>query len=365
MTLIKRNKANVIIDGQWGSTGKGLLAGYLYDRYPSILAGVCDFMPNAGHTVHLPNGTVFVSRHVPIAAAYGRMAFIGPHAAIDMNTLKNEMRHLRDCRSEPGEVYVHPLASVISPDDLTAERIILGRIASTQKGGHASTARKTMRTKDASIAGDYKTALREIGVNVADTHECVQRTLAHGGTVLIETAQGFDLGLNHGKEWPYVTGRDCLVGRALDNAGVPIRDCGSVIGCMRTFPIRVGNTDNGNSGPHYEDQRELTWEQVSEIAGEKIEERTTVTNRVRRVFTFSDTQARRFFTFVRPDYLFLNFWNQTNAEPQGERSKRLWHIKALAAHHGCQLRLIGTGPKSGDVIDLEDPTASQIGVLHL
>lgn len=362
--MIKKNKANVIIDGQWGSTGKGLLAGYLYDKYPSILAGVCDFMPNAGHTVHLPNGEVFVSRHVPIAAAYGRMAFIGPHAAIDMNVLLNEVRQLKAVAPEHGEIYVHPLAAVITPDDLTTERIVLGRIASTQKGGHAATARKAMRAKDAAVAGDFAKALNAMGVLIADTQEAVQRTLSMG-TVLVETAQGFDLGLNHGKEWPYVTGRDCLVGRALDNAGVPIRDCGSIIGCMRTFPIRVGNTSEGQSGPYYEDQREITWEDVSAFAGVPVEERTTVTNRVRRVFTFSDTQARRFFTFVRPDYLFLNFWNQTNAEPKEERSKRLWHIKALAAHHGCQLRLLGCGPKSGDVVDLDDPTASQIGVLRL
>jgi adenylosuccinate synthase len=265
--MIKSNKANVLIDGQWGSTGKGLLAGYLYDRYPSLTTGVCDFMPNAGHTAILPNGKKFISRHIPIAAAYGRFALIGPHAAIDPQTLVEELRQLREVCPNHGEIVIHPLATLIGEDDRATERKLLGRIASTQKGGHAATARKTMRTKDAQIAGHYASFFKTHELLVADTQEIVQKTLARGGTVLCETAQGFDLGLNHGTTFPFVTGRDCLVGRVLDNAGVPIRDCGSVIGCLRTFPIRVGNTAEGDSGPCYPDQQELTWSMISNWAG--------------------------------------------------------------------------------------------------
>jgi hypothetical protein len=69
-----------------------------------------------------------------------------------------------------------------------------------------------------------------------------------------------------------------------------------------------------------------------------------VTGRIRRVFTFSELQFRRFMTFVRPDYLFLNFWNYFDGCSKDVRAQRLWSLKSMAVEHGSQLRLIGKGP---------------------
>ena len=44
----------------------------------------------------------------------------------------------------------------------------------------------------------------------------------------------------------------------------------------RTYPIRVA----GNSGPL---KNELTWEEISRRVGKQVMERTTVTNKIRRV----------------------------------------------------------------------------------
>ena len=61
-----------------------------------------------------------------------------------------------------------------------------------------------------------------------DTHKSIQQYFKlDNRTALIETGQGFDLGLNHGYIWPYVTGRDCMIGRWLDSAGVHPRQLGS------------------------------------------------------------------------------------------------------------------------------------------
>jgi adenylosuccinate synthase len=356
--MIEKGKANVIIDGQWGSTGKGLLAGYLYEKYQGIDVSVCDFMPNAGHTVYLPNGEQVVSRQVPIGASFGRHALIGPHAAVDINVLKTEMHALQQVKDH-GQVVIHPLASMVQEQDRKTEAEVLGRIASTLKGGHYSAVRKLMRARDAVTAEMVAPALNQMGVLVADTQEILQKALAAGGTALIETAQGFDLGLNHGHRWPYVTGRDCLVGRALDNAGASVRDVGSIIGIVRTFPIRVGNTDQGQSGPFYDDQRELTWDEVSEFAGRPVIERTTVTDRVRRVFTFSHKQLRRFLTFCRPDFLCLTHWDYLDGLTAPIKSQILRDLDEEADRHGCKLALISTGPRAKDVADVLDWQASE------
>ncbi len=86
---------------------------------------------------------------------------------------------------------------------------------------------------------------------------------------------------------------------------------GEVMMSLRTFPIRVGNIVNketgireGWSGPHYFDQEEVSFEDLG------VEpELTTVTKRVRRIFTFSLEQYRQADAANRPSQVFLNFCN--------------------------------------------------------
>ena len=125
----------------------------------------------------------------------------------------------------------------------------------------------------------------------------------------LEVPQGFSLGLNQ-QFFPYSTSRECSVMAGLNDACINPYYLGKVSMSIRTFPIRVGNIHDehgdviGWSGPHYDDQNELTWEEVG------VEpEVTTVTKRVRRVFTFSMQQFEDAVKANRPDIIFLNFMN--------------------------------------------------------
>lgn len=341
--LIQQGRANVIIDGQWGSSGKGKLAGYLYDNY-AIDVAVCDYMPNAGHTVFLRNGKSLVFRQLPVGAAYiNTKCLIGPHAAIDVALFNDEMDVVKDTLGFVPDVTIHPLAVVIRPEDRAAEQRDRGFIATTAKGGHAATTHKIM------LSGAHL-AMNEpaLAPHVNDTQQLAVDAIGHGKTLLVETAQGFDLGLNHGWAYPYVTGRDCMVGRALDNAGVPVRHCGSIIGCLRTFPIRVGNTEDGESGPCYADHSEIGWDEVSASAGCLVKEMTTVTKRVRRVFGFSWLQLARFMRHVQPTHLFLNFVNYLDNRP-AECERMLERIATTARLMDCELTLLGTGKGASDM----------------
>ena len=60
--MIEKGKANVIIGGQWGSEGKGKLAGWLYANHPEISVAVSDFTPNTGHTFIEDDGRSYVSK---------------------------------------------------------------------------------------------------------------------------------------------------------------------------------------------------------------------------------------------------------------------------------------------------------------
>lgn len=340
-----RGRANVIIDGQWGSTGKGKLAAWLCQHERPELA-VCDYMPNAGHTYVDDDGVSLTFCQLPVAAAFGIDCYIGPHASINVELFKKELKSVRDRGIDP-EVWVHPLATVVAEEDKTREQSEAGRIANTAKGGHSASVKKILRSRDAVLAKDDPFLRHHVK---SDFHQVIQKRVAGGDTCLIETAQGFDLGLNHGWSYPFVTGRDCLIGRVMDNAGLPLRRLGSIIGSLRAHPIRVGNTSDGQSGPFYPDQQELTWEQLSKMMGKDIKaELTTVTKRVRRVFTFSDIQLRRFLSFVAPTHAFLNFVNYL---PKGADDSFVKDLNASLMAEGCDLFLLGTGPKQSDVVRL-------------
>jgi len=348
MELIQSHKANLIFGGQWGSEGKGKLAGYLYHRYPEISVVISDFTPNAGHTFVNNAGEKFVSKALPTGILFDSIkhVIIGPHAVIDPERFNKELEECLRFRCNGLSVHIHPLTSILTSKDIESEVCSLNRIASTMQGSAATYISKIMRNEEkCHLAKDF-VPFRNM---ITDTHELTQRLLNEGRTVLIETSQGFDLGLNHGYAWPYVTGRDCMLGRWLDNAGVHPRQLGLVTVALRTHPIRVGNTPGGNSGPHYTDQVEMSWPELSAILGRHIIEYTTVTKRVRRLFTASDSQIKRMCRLMKPDYAFLNFVNYIHPKLY---NSVIQHFKELLANEGCILALLGNGPNLNEIVEV-------------
>lgn len=355
--MIKRGKFNVIMDGQWGSTGKGKLAGYIHSHYPEINMAVVDFMPNAGHTYIDNDGKKHIFKMLPVGVLFDNVKkiVIGPHAVIDADQFKKELEDSIPPDTPPElikhRINIHSLATVVTAEDRHIENRDLRHIASTMQGSSISIIGKISR------GASKVTLAREHPLTkgfVCDTYEVVNEAVSRGMTVLAETAQGFDLGLNNGFRWPYTTSRDCMVGRVLDNAGVSPKHLGSIIASLRVYPIRVGNIEGGTSGPCYDDQKEVDWEFISSNINMQVVERTTVTNRIRRVFTFSFIQLKRFCTMVRPDYAFLNFVNYLSEE-NDIRQNFVDQISDELEGFGCHLVLLGTGPGNEDVLEIPVP----------
>lgn len=341
--MVQRGKANVVVDGQWGSTGKGKVLGMLYNSYMGMIGfSVCDFMPNAGHTYVDNFGNAHVLRLLPMGMLFNvPVCCIGPHAAINLDVFKEEMAKMAALGST-SQLFIHPMASVITPMNLEFEKQF-NTIASTMKGGGAATIGKMLRDPSRAMLAKDCPDLRPY---LADTFTIVNNEIDAGHTGMLETAQGFDLGLNNGNDWPHVTSRDTLIGRAFDNAGLSPKYLGSVTAVLRTFPIRVGHTEGGHSGGCYKDQYELTWEKISELAAMPVCEKTTVTKRVRRVFSFSSLQLLRFMRIVRPDFVFLNFVNYLHPS---HAETFLSGISDVCEHFNSNLVMCGTGPKDNDV----------------
>jgi len=361
-----KGKANIVLDGQWGSTGKGKLIGYLALAHDVSLA-TCDFMSNAGHTFVDDDGKKYVSCQVPTSFVNTDCELaINAGGAVTIDRLLKEIEEF----DVADRLTIHPHCAVITEEDRDHEAKVLARISSTLKGCGGSLSRKVMRV--AKLAKDEPKLKQWIG----DTTALTQKHLSIGGTVLVEGAQGFDLSLNHGHEYPFVTSRDVTTMSILNNACIPPLWLGDVYGCLRTYPIRVGNMFDGegnqigHSGPWYDDHEEIDWDKLKATSGSDIDltERTTVTNKVRRLFTFSHYQVRKFIRACAPTKLFVNFVNHLCAADVGKTElddlsveTRIW-LNELQETVGDEwisdvkykpeISHLGTGAKNGDMVVL-------------
>lgn len=337
--------AHFIVDGQFGSTGKGLMASvYAETGRGAISLVTTNAGPNSGHTAYSPvTGEKFVTRQIPVASVVLRQLGLGvpchlnAGAVIDREVLAQEMEEFRI-----GFPYltVHPNAAVIEQvdKDVEAEGFIAA-IASTGKGVGSAIARKVLRE------GNVMGRIGKEGFG----HVSSSYYPAGYPTILVETAQGFSLGINQ-RFYPYCTSRECTVMQAASDAGISWGLIRTVIACYRTYPIRVGNTDQGTSGDYYPDQQETTWKELG------LEpELTTVTQRVRRVFTWSREQFKDSVIANRPTVLFLNFMNYLPEDKWDEFIDMVLsdyeEVSAGTKWEGSQpLVLLGIGPKNSDVL---------------
>lgn len=120
------------------------------------------------------------------------------------------------------------------------------------------------------------------------------------------------------------------------------------------------------SGDGYPDQRELTWEKISEQAGMKVMECTTLTKLPRRIFTPSKMNIRDSILFNQTPnkiYISLNFVNYV----AGEMYRRTDHIDGrvqqfiaeyfdpiIKEFRNVELKYLGTSEHTEDTIIISD-----------
>lgn len=306
-----------VVDGQFGSTGKGALTAWLAERYMDIrfangmqMAGaIYSGGPNSGHTCYfgdrklvlkqLPTFSAYLSLHGVIVPAY-----ISAGAVIDREILKKEAAEYRNL-----PIFVHPNAAIITEEDKRAEETgSIAEVAGTRSGTGAALCRKIQREPKA-IARE---SLGDLGPNV--------KLLGHrinpgDQPYFMEVAQGFSLGINS-EFYPKVTSRECTVMQGMADARLPFSNLARTYMAVRTYPIRVGNVDGYSSGDWYHDQEETSWEMVGPDGVPP--ERTTVTNRVRRVATFSINQFFDACYANDPDFVFVSHMDYLAHDQQYE-----------------------------------------------
>jgi len=305
---IKNGKASVLVDGQFGSTGKGLLAAYLaLQPQNEVDIATTNASANAGHWTKFQSTPErnFCCFHLPTFGVIQQdtTIYVNAGAIINVNLL---MKEADEIGINSKNVVIHPNATIITQQDIDDENIktsMATKISSTRKGVGNALARKTQRT--GSLAKNSNVLKSRFRIKRIDLND----KLSHGARVSVEVPQGHSLSVN-GRFYPYCTSRNCNVGQGIADAEIHPIFVENVAMSLRTYPIRVGSIPElGYSGDFYPDQNEVSFEEL------QVEnEYTTVTKRVRRIFTWSQQQFDEAVSINRPTLIFLNFCNYASDE---------------------------------------------------
>ena len=362
--IFKPGKITFVLDGGAGSSGKGIRAANMwkYHRAPLTAIAINTFLSNAAHTIQHADGREYVHQCLSSVTTVDdkwNLQYLGPGCgfAVDEFLRDVEQSNLSDvCKKS--RIKIHPNVSIVTQKDIDYEKGLVNfdgdkstahdsanlRIGSTLHGVGAARARRILRRPDAVIAKNVP----ELQSYIQDCGPVIMSSLDDGYSALGEIAQGYQLSL-YSKFYPCTTSRNCSVMAFMDDAMLPLRFAGPVVLNFRTYPIRVNDnkyvrkSDDkiltwdeyastreddrrivvGYSGGCYPDQQELTWDQISESAGEKIFECTSLTKLPRRVFSFSrqNMDEAMIYNNTGDDmYLSINFMNYVDASVKGKRN---------------------------------------------
>lgn len=345
---MEKGKLTVLVGGQYGSEGKGAVAAHVANDY---LVHVRVGSPNAGHTIWW-NGAKHVMQSIPCGWINpDAQIVIGRGALLNMKQLMKELVHiLRYYPNFLDRLYIDPEAGILDEKFHIQEGGTEGemhkRIGSTGEG--VGPARVARINRDPAQFRQFKDVMYEYGLEQCayeNTPLFIASMQDEGANVLIEGTQGSALSLLH-SYWPYCTSIDTNVSGIISEVGLAPSRVTDVLMVVRTYPIRVA----GTSGPM---KNEISWEELAERTGKKIEpEKTTVTHKVRRIAEWDDDLFKQSCLLNAPtqialtfaDYIDPDLYNCKNVED----IKKSTALEEFIEKHGIgkNLAFIGTGPKT-------------------
>lgn len=389
-------KLTTLLDAGAGSSGKGKLASWLAENADNWQFACNTFAPQAGHWVRLLDGRQFFYQSLNSCAylvdKYEKI-YIGAGSIIELPAL---LREIEENRVPIHKLGISPMAAILSEEDAQFEKGLLGfdgvplwnavhnegtaKFGSTCHGVGSVMARRALRRPSLKLARDIE-VLKPYLCNVQDE---IYERLRQGQAGLLELAQGFQLSLLNSDFYPNVTSRQVTVAQGFADMFLPTTFAGPIVLNLRTFPIRINSNKyigldgehltwqqvqdgvphtvyKGNSGNWYDDQVELTWEELTQYSGstKPIMEMTSVTKLPRRVATFSQknlADAIKYNFTGHEIFTSINFMNYVDVAVQGKTSMtdltekcRHW-LNSYIPDWRLKVNMIGTGMNTEEMI---------------
>ena len=316
------SKITAIVGAQWGDEGKG--------KITDFFAGESDYVVrfhggnNAGHTV-IVDGNTFKLQLIPSGIVYGEpMSIIGNGVVVDPKALLNEIAYIKEKGIQP-KLMVSDRAHVIMPYHISLDAALSGHqgqlaAGSTRRGiapvyadkmfrngirtvdllepdvlkeklekGYAfakglieKTLERSLETTEKEIFESYLEYGKQLEPFICDTSVELYKALKAGKSILFEGAQGISLDVDHGV-YPFTTSSNTAAGHISTGTGVSFRDIGRIIGVVKAYLSRVGESPLPS---------EIHGEEADSLR-EKGGEYGTTTGRPRRVGWLDLVQVRQ------------------------------------------------------------------------
>ena len=347
---------DVLVGGQYGSEGKGNIANYLAPEY-DVLVRVGG--PNAGHKVFRRDDSPYTFHQLPSGALANSDAIlvVGAGAVISLDRLLLEIGQLY---VEYRKLIIDPQAMIIDKalDIEWEEKNLKQAIGSTAQGVGMATARKILNRRpdtNVRLAKD----IPELKHYIRDSIEFFANCLSSGKKVMLEGTQGTSLSLHHG-HYPHVTSRITTATGCLAEAGLSSRHVRRIVMVCRTYPIRVGDTDTGNTSGYM--SQEITVDEIAKRSGIPLDElkrteTTSTTHRPRRIAEFDWAQYRRSLVLNGPTDIALTFAdyfgvkNRTAYRYEQLNAETLRFIEEAEKVSGVPVSMISTAFNERNIID--------------
>jgi len=249
----------LILGGQLGDEGKGSVVQWLAKKHKFNMV-VRFGGANAGHSC-IKDGEKFEMQSIPCSWVSQDIPIYFPETAlIDKDILLKEIALVQK-KGYNGHIWLSPAATLIEKSDLGWQKHS-EKTGSMGSGVGLARAKRCLRmVRKAGSDADLRGLCRD---------DWIPRNLLGSSekNILVEGSQGFGLSLNYG-HYPWVSSTDITPYNILAECGMPfgIHEVRPIL-VIRTFPVRVPNPPSGTSGPML---NELSWDNVSEICGRKIE----------------------------------------------------------------------------------------------
>jgi adenylosuccinate synthase len=317
---MSKGNITVVCGSQYGSEGKGVVVAYIADEYDiHIRVGG----PNAGHTFMHENKK-WKMQIVPCGWKNpNALLYIGRGGMVDPKLLSKEIDEIKEVDpSIIDRLKIDEKTGVLSTEHKDTEGGTTGefhfKIGSTGEGVGAARVARVNRNPD--HFKQVKDMANQVGGNgwelsqmvVKGSPTLLNQSYDSGAKICIEGTQGYGLSLIHGP-WPYATSADTNAAQMAADIGFSPRIIDEIIAVCRTYPIRVW----GNSGPMY---KEIDFDVISRRMGRKIEERTTVTKKIRRIGEWDEQLFLEAMTVNRPTQVAVTFLDYLAPEDEGKES---------------------------------------------
>jgi adenylosuccinate synthase len=248
--------ADVIVDLQYGDTGKGKVAHHLarsgdYDIVLRYNGG-----SNAGHTVY-HNGVKVVTHQVPVGVLHGIPSIIGPGCVVNVQKLREEVKMLNELGFNTKDLLKIDYRAHVVTHDHIKEDSSDEKIGTTKQGIGPAYRDKYGRT--GSRMDQYRSHFINDPFTIIDIYDAWFMN-RHSKSILCEGAQGFFLDIDWG-DYPYVTSSHCTVG-AVSLNGIPPQRIRKVIGVMKAYETYVGNKK------HFSDETNPIFQRIQEVGNE-------------------------------------------------------------------------------------------------